>query len=197
MSREQAFPAIRRVVTAHDANGRAVIGSDGPLATVVELGAIPGTVFHEVWSTEASPAPVGNGPDPSLGPIKLAPPRGGTRIRFVDIPPDTEDFLKRGAERMNARLHRDRRDACLDRQDQFSAPPDASHRVGRLRRRDLGRNDADSGQGRDAFAGGRCRHPARDQPRVGEPVRQAVPDAVHPRRWPLRARNSRRRGRIS
>ena len=102
MSREQAFPAIRRVVTAHDANGRAVVGSDGPLATVVELGAIPGTVFHEVWSTEASPAPVGNGPDPSLGPIKLAPPRGGTRIRFVDIPPDTEDFLERGAGRMHA-----------------------------------------------------------------------------------------------
>ena len=102
MSRERAFPAIRRVVTAHDANGRAVVGSDGPLATVVELSEIPGTVFHEVWSTEGSPARVGNGPDPSLGPIKLAPPRGGTRIRFVDIPPDTDDFLSRGAERMNA-----------------------------------------------------------------------------------------------
>ena len=63
---------------------------------------MPGTVFHEVWSTEGSPAPVGNGPDPSVGPIKLAPPRHGTRIRFVDIPPDTEDFLQRGAEQMNA-----------------------------------------------------------------------------------------------
>ena len=102
MSKKQPLAPIRRVVTAHDANGRAVIGSDGPLPTVVELDAIPGTVFHEVWSTEASPAPVGNGPDPSLGPIKLPPPRGGTRIRFVDIPPDTQDFLKRGAERMHA-----------------------------------------------------------------------------------------------
>jgi mannose-6-phosphate isomerase-like protein (cupin superfamily) len=102
MSKKQPLAPIRRVVTAHDANGRAVIGSDGPLPTVVELDAIPGTVFHEVWSTEASPAPVGNGPDPSLGPIKLPPPRGGTRIRFVDIPPDTQDFLKRGAERMYA-----------------------------------------------------------------------------------------------
>ena len=106
MSMEQAFPPIRRVVTAHDANGRAVIGSDGPLPTVVELGAIPGTVFHEVWSTEASPAQVGNGPDPSLGPIKLPPPRGGTRIRFVDIPPDTKDFLKRGAQRCAPRSPR-------------------------------------------------------------------------------------------
>ena len=40
--------------------------------------------------------------DPSTGPIKLPPPRHGTRIRFVDIPPDTEDFVNRGAERMNA-----------------------------------------------------------------------------------------------
>ena len=69
---------------------------------MVELSALPGTVFHEVWSTEGSPAPVGNGPDPSTGPIKLPPPMHGTRIRFVDIPPDTEDFVNRGAERMNA-----------------------------------------------------------------------------------------------
>ena len=91
---------IRRIVTGHDAHGQAVIASDGPLPTVVELAAIPGTVFHEVWSTEGSPAPVGNGPDPTVGPLRLPPPRQGTRIRFVDIPPDTEEFLKHGGERM-------------------------------------------------------------------------------------------------
>jgi quercetin dioxygenase-like cupin family protein len=41
-----------------------------------------------IWSDKAS---VGDGPDPSIGPIKLPPPRHGTRIRFVDIPPDTAD----------------------------------------------------------------------------------------------------------
>jgi len=30
----------------------------------------------------------------------LPPPKLGTRIRFVDIPPDTEDFLRQGAARM-------------------------------------------------------------------------------------------------
>ena len=94
-------PPIRRVVTGHDPQGRAIIAADGPLPTVVELAAIPGTVFHEVWSTPAAPAPVGNGPDPTPGPLSLPPPRNGTRIRFVDIPPDTEDFLAQGAERMN------------------------------------------------------------------------------------------------
>ena len=66
----------------------------------MELTAIPGTVFHEVWSTAESPARVANDGDPTLGALVLPPPPGGTRIRFVDIPPDTEDFLKSGAGRM-------------------------------------------------------------------------------------------------
>jgi mannose-6-phosphate isomerase-like protein (cupin superfamily) len=96
-----AFPAIHRVVTGHNAQGRAVVASQGPLPTVVEIAAIPGTVFHEVWSTWQSPAIVDNGPDPTLGSLVLPPPQGGTRIRFVDIPPDTPEFLARGAECMH------------------------------------------------------------------------------------------------
>lgn len=91
---------IRRVVTGHDAHGNAVIATDGSLPTVVELAAIPGTVFHEVWSTAATPVSIDNGPDPTIGPLRLPPPAHGTRIRFVDIPPDTQDFLEHGATRM-------------------------------------------------------------------------------------------------
>lgn len=94
------FPPIHRVVTGHDAEGRAIVTSDGPLPTVVEIQAIPGTVFHEVWETRATPAPVDNGADPTTGPLKLPPPKQGTRIRFVDIPPDTDEFLAKGAARM-------------------------------------------------------------------------------------------------
>ncbi len=97
-----ALPPITRIVTGHDAAGRAVIASQGPLPTVVELAAIPGTVFHEVWATTQTPAYVGNDPDPTLGPLTLPPPRNGTRIRFVDIPPDTDDFLATGAGKMGA-----------------------------------------------------------------------------------------------
>lgn len=96
------FPAIHRVVTGHDAEGRAVISQNGPLPTVIPLASIPGTVFHEVWSTLQTPAPVGNEADPTLGPLTLPPPANGTRIRFVDIPPDTEDFLQTGAAKMGA-----------------------------------------------------------------------------------------------
>ncbi len=83
------LPPVRRVVTGHDALGRAVIASDGAPPTSVELAAVPGTFFHEIWSTAETPANVDSGPDPTLGPLVLAPPRGGTRIRVVDIPPDS------------------------------------------------------------------------------------------------------------
>jgi hypothetical protein len=94
------FPDIHRVVTGHDARGKAIVSSDGALPKVVEIAAIPGTVFHEVWSTAGAPAPVDNGPDPTLSPLMLPPPKLGTRIRFVDIPPDTADYLAHGSARM-------------------------------------------------------------------------------------------------
>jgi len=95
-----SLPPIHRVVTGHDSCGKAVVASDGPLPTVVELTAIPGTVFHEVWATAGSPASVDNGADPTTGPLTLPPPKHGTRIRFVDIPPDTAEYLAHGAARM-------------------------------------------------------------------------------------------------
>jgi mannose-6-phosphate isomerase-like protein (cupin superfamily) len=96
------LPPIYRIVTGHDAHGKAVVTEQGKLPTVVELSAIPGTVFHEVWSTSGAPCLVSNGEDPTRGPLTLPPPSSGTRIRFVDIPPDTAEFLAQGAEKMGA-----------------------------------------------------------------------------------------------
>ena len=96
------FPAIHRVVTGHDAQGNAVIASNGPLPAVAELKAIPGTVFHEVWATTGAPALVDNGPDPTTGPLTLPPPVRGTRLRFVDIPPDSEELFSRSADQLRA-----------------------------------------------------------------------------------------------
>lgn len=95
-----SFPPIHRVVTGHDAQGRSIVSSNGPLPTVVEIAAIPGTVFHEVWSTSSTPAQVDNGADPTVGALVLSPPPHGTRMRFVDIPPDTDEFLARAHHKM-------------------------------------------------------------------------------------------------
>ena len=73
-----------------------------PLPTVAEIKAIPGTVFHEVWSTGQTPVRVDNGADPSTSPLMLPPPKQGTLIRYVDIPPDTPELLTHGASQMKA-----------------------------------------------------------------------------------------------
>jgi mannose-6-phosphate isomerase-like protein (cupin superfamily) len=96
------LPSIHRVVTGHDENGQAVVLFNGPLPTVAEIPAIPGTVFHEVWNTGAVPVALTcDEADPTLAPVKLPPPANGTRMRFVDMPPDTAEFLARGHERMH------------------------------------------------------------------------------------------------
>lgn len=89
-------PPIHRVVTGHDPDGKAIVSIDGPLPAVVELQAIPGMIFHEVWETPGTPAPIDNGEDPTTGPTMHGPPKNGTRIRFVDLPPDTHYLADAG-----------------------------------------------------------------------------------------------------
>ncbi|MEL1264473.1 cupin domain-containing protein [Pseudoxanthomonas putridarboris] len=93
------LPSIHRVVTGHDADGKAIIAINGPLPKVVELDAIPGMIFHEVWETTGTPAAVDNSLDPTTGPLVHQPPVHGTRIRFVDMPPDTA-YLAEADDRM-------------------------------------------------------------------------------------------------
>lgn len=95
-----SFPAINRIVTGHDPSGKAVVTSAGPLPVVKELPTVPGTVFHEIWATAETPPVIDNGDDPTIGPLVLPPPRHGTRIRIVDIPPDTDELLATVTERM-------------------------------------------------------------------------------------------------
>lgn len=82
---------IRRVVTGHDRDSAAIITSDGELPTVREVDLIPGMVFHEVQATQGTPATIDNGADPTTGTLVLTPPPNGTRIRFVDFPPETRE----------------------------------------------------------------------------------------------------------
>lgn len=91
-----SFPPIHRVVTGHSPDCKAIIVSNGPLPTVVEMQSLPGLVFHEVWQTNATPAPVGNDPEATGGPTMHGPPKHGTRIRFLDFPPDGPELAEPG-----------------------------------------------------------------------------------------------------
>ena len=80
---------VRRVVTGHDLQGKAIVAMDGAPPVVVRSPLQEGLAFTEVWNTSAIPAPVDNGPDPTVGrSLQTAPPRGGTIIRVVDLPPE-------------------------------------------------------------------------------------------------------------
>lgn len=98
------MPPIRRIVTAHDQTGKAIVAENGPLPHVIRPPGQPGLAFHEVWSTDQSPAPVGfTQADPTDAHRDTAPPAGGTIIRFVDIPPegkDGPDFDKEHARKL-------------------------------------------------------------------------------------------------
>jgi mannose-6-phosphate isomerase-like protein (cupin superfamily) len=83
--------SIRRVVTGHDAAGHAIIQSDAPPTRVQVVGE-EGPTFHEIWNTRETPAPIDrNGAEPVEAQLTLAPPKGGTRIRVLDIPPETQE----------------------------------------------------------------------------------------------------------
>jgi mannose-6-phosphate isomerase-like protein (cupin superfamily) len=81
--------AFRRVVTGHDADGRAVILSDSPPNRVRQVGGPGGPTFFEVWNTRETPAVIDRqSVEPEESSLVLAPPKGGTRIRVIEFPPE-------------------------------------------------------------------------------------------------------------
>lgn len=94
---------VRRVVTGHDANGQAIIQEDGVVPRVQRIGGDTGPLFHEVWNTRATPAPIDAASgEPAEEGIILAPPANGTRIRVLDIPPDDASFADMTPEQARA-----------------------------------------------------------------------------------------------
>lgn len=77
---------IRRVVTTHDESGKAVILFDGPTPHRSERGP-GGPVLHNVWVTDETPADMKGKNDKMARQIDIPPPKGGSVIRVLDIPP--------------------------------------------------------------------------------------------------------------
>jgi mannose-6-phosphate isomerase-like protein (cupin superfamily) len=76
---------VRRVVTGHDASGKAVFVSDGAVAPVVP-DLLPGNEFHRLWGADTTPRFPDDGAQPADG--QYFPPVGGFRFGFFTIPPD-------------------------------------------------------------------------------------------------------------
>ena len=99
------FRPVRRVITGHDAQGRAIIQDDGAVPRVQQVGGASGPLFHEVWNTRATPAPIDAASgEPHEHGIMLAPPANGTRIRVLDIPPEGDEIRNMTPEEAHARF---------------------------------------------------------------------------------------------
>jgi hypothetical protein len=101
MSTQKPF---RRIVTGHDEAGNSVFITDAPPTRVQRIGESVGPTFFEVWNTRETPALIDrrSGEPPEKG-LVLAPPKNGTRIRVLDIPPETEEMHRIDAA--SARAH--------------------------------------------------------------------------------------------
>jgi len=83
---------VRRVVTGHDDAGKAIVLQDGEPPLVIRSPLQPGLAFHEIWNTTEMPQTVAAGFDePTTRHSGTAPPKGGTVIRIVDLPPEGAD----------------------------------------------------------------------------------------------------------
>ena len=82
---------VRRVVTGHDAQGRAVVVFDGP-APFVHVNALdPDWYSTDIWRTNATPATImAAAEEPTLGPRRQMPERNGTVLRIHHYPPEAE-----------------------------------------------------------------------------------------------------------
>jgi mannose-6-phosphate isomerase-like protein (cupin superfamily) len=75
----------RRVVTGHDADGKAVFVSDEMVAPVT-VALLPGVEFHQLWGADETPSFPDEGSRPDT--TRYFPPVGGVRFGFFTIPPD-------------------------------------------------------------------------------------------------------------
>jgi mannose-6-phosphate isomerase-like protein (cupin superfamily) len=107
----------RRVVTGHDARGKAVVLIDGT-APNAKLRQSTGLTSTLLWVTEESPAEVSGNADRAAREIGVAPPPRGSIFRVVDFPP-AADFgavdnaamlremgLGHGGDARHATMHR-------------------------------------------------------------------------------------------
>lgn len=81
---------IRRVVTGHSPDGKAVVASD-EVVDPVTAALVPGAEFHRLWGADAAPSFPDDGSPPAMP--SYFPPVGGFRVGFFSVPPDGQAQL--------------------------------------------------------------------------------------------------------
>jgi quercetin dioxygenase-like cupin family protein len=84
---------LRRVVTGHDANGKAFVWKDGQPPR--QFSGADKVVATLVWATDATPFDYRGDEDMGERRLGIAPPAGGTRFSVVEIQPGNAPYLHR------------------------------------------------------------------------------------------------------
>lgn len=79
---------VRRVVTGHDARGKAVVILDEETPNVVRPPARPGVAINNIWRALESPASLAGNEDTTKATIGLEPPKNGSVFRVINFPPE-------------------------------------------------------------------------------------------------------------
>jgi len=81
---------IRRVVTGHDAHGRSNVLFDEASPHVLHFAGLKSFGITDIWQTGADARDFNSTSDACSDKMELTPPPGGTLIRVVEFPPDSE-----------------------------------------------------------------------------------------------------------
>lgn len=85
--------AVRRVVTGHDAEGRAIVVSDEEATNILQRDNRPGVTLTNLWQCATVPAEF-DGPEETVdGPFVLHPPQRGSVFRIVRFEPEDPDVI--------------------------------------------------------------------------------------------------------
>lgn len=83
---------IRRVVTGHDENGKAIVVSDAPAENVIVTELRPGGRTN-LWRTTDMPACYDGDRDEADAKFNTEPVPNGTNFRINEFPPEDPDFM--------------------------------------------------------------------------------------------------------
>jgi quercetin dioxygenase-like cupin family protein len=84
---------IRRIVTDHDAGGKAIVSFDGVMDNVETLRS--GNLNSVLWMTEDTPAEIEGGDDPAYATLDIEPPERGSIFRIIELMPGKDAYMHR------------------------------------------------------------------------------------------------------
>jgi len=84
---------IRRIVTGHDADGKAVIDNDAVMTNVHQLRS--GNLQTLIWVTDDTPAEVDGDEDPAERTLDIEPPATGSVFRILELRPGKDAYMHR------------------------------------------------------------------------------------------------------